>query len=57
MYNYLYIDPEIRRYRKNWIVIYFMSSLVGMSFFITIPSLHQFVTSTTHPEDANVSTA
>ncbi len=49
------IDPEVRRYRINWIVIFCMDTLIGVSAFITLPSLHQFVTSSSHPEDPNVS--
>ena len=48
-------DPESRRYRNNWIVIYTLNSLLGVSYFIGIPSLHQFVTSSSSPQDPNVS--
>ena len=44
----------MHRYRKNWLVIYSMMSLVGVGYFIVSASLHQFVTSSSSPEDSTV---
>ena len=60
MIGYIYLlpfllsGPEMRRYRKNWLVIYSMMSLVGVGYFIVSASLHQFVTSSSSPEDSTV---
>ena len=43
------------RYRQNWLVIEAYCSLIGVSYFISLPSLHQFVTSSDRPEDSDVS--
>ena len=50
-----YQDPEIRRFRWNWVVYYLSTSVYGISYFIMIPSLHQFVTSSPNPPDPSVS--
>ena len=38
----------------NWLVIYSMMSLIGVGYFIVSASLHQFVTSSSSPEDPTV---
>ena len=46
---------ERYRYRANWVTLQAFCTLIGVSFYIALPSLHQFVTSSTHPDDASVS--
>ena len=48
-------DAEMRRLCCNW-TVFVIGNTFGISYFIVIPSLHQFVTSTTHPSNPNVST-
>ena len=52
----LFSDPkELKRLRRNWLNQFAVSSLGGLCYFISIPSLHQFVTSSSTPADPNVS--
>jgi MFS family permease len=39
--------PEVARMKKNWFILCCNSFVLGMSFAITYPSLHQFVTTPT----------
>ena len=48
-------EAEMRRLFCNW-TVFVVGNTFGMAYFIAIPSLHQFVTSTTHPSNPNVST-
>ena len=47
---------ELKRLRRNWINVFLMTSLTGLSYFIIIPSLYQFVTSSKTPQDSTVRT-
>ena len=40
---------ELKRYRRNWINLFAGAGLGGVCYFIAIPSLHQFVTSSENP--------
>lgn len=43
------------RFQQNWFVLTTYCTLVGFAYSSALPSLHQFVTSSTHPEDSDVS--
>lgn len=43
------------RYRQNWFILTTYCTLLGFAFSSALPSLHQFVTSSTSPEDHDVS--
>ena len=47
-------SSERCRFQQNWVFLAASCSLVGFSYSSALPSLHQFVTSSTHPEDPNV---
>ena len=42
------------RFKKNWFVLTASCTLAGFTYSSALPSLHQFVTSSTRPEDPNV---
>lgn len=48
-------DDETRRYRRNWIVIHTTWFLMMTTNTIVLPSQHQFITNSRHPEEPNVS--
>ena len=49
-------SSERCRYQQNWCLLAAFCSLVSFSYASALPSLHQFVTSSTRPEDPNVRT-
>ena len=48
-------SSERCHYQQNWFVLTLYCTLVGFSYSSALPSLYQFVTSTTRPDDPNVS--
>ena len=52
---YLMLDNgEVRRYKRNWIVIHTTTFLMSVTYTIVLSSQHQFVTNPRDPEDPNV---
>lgn len=47
-------DPDAKRYYKNWVIVFALANLVGIGFYISVTSLHQFVTSSSKPVDPEV---
>ena len=47
-------NGEVRRYRRNWIVIHTTTFLMSVTYSIVLSSQHQFVTNPRDPEDPNV---
>lgn len=45
---------ERRRYRKNWTVVQAFCTLLGLSYYVSLPSMHQFVTNSAHPGNDGV---
>ena len=48
-------ESEVRRYRRNWMVLHTTTLLMFTSYTIVLPTQHQFVTNARHPENHNVS--
>uniref|UniRef100_A0A1X7ULK3 Major facilitator superfamily (MFS) profile domain-containing protein n=1 Tax=Amphimedon queenslandica TaxID=400682 RepID=A0A1X7ULK3_AMPQE len=45
---------QISRFRLNWVIIWSMTYLTGTTNYITIPLLHQFITSSSNTTDSQV---
>ena len=50
----LRVVRDINRLRLNWVIMCFVTYLIGLLNFITGPSLHQFVTSSSNSTDPQV---
>ena len=57
MYVCVFVCTELCRLRWNWVVTVLASNLLGMTEFIMVPSLYQFVTSSRENSDPTVGAA
>lgn len=49
-----HVVRDINRLRLNWVIMCFVTYLIGILNYITGPSLHQFVTSSSNSSDPQV---